>query len=374
VKRCALTLILVFVPILASAAGPQIEVHTTDGSVYYGELVEKVDNHHVTILLATGVRKQLAWKDIDPSSVPAPPKLTVDDPRPGPTKTVRTKAGAIYHGEIVEDVPGDHVTLKLATGELRHVAQSDIDASPPPPPRTEPRALPPVENVVTKNGSVYHGEILEKVVRDHVTIRLATGDVKTIDWEDIDVSQHAPVVVAPPEVEEPVASDMLFIAIPENAELQRFNTATSTYTAFCTSPCKEAAVPDGQYRVGGDGLQPTSAFLLQRGSNRVEATMAPAGLHTAGLVLSFLAFPTLVTGFGLAIAAATASSVTSVCDGSVCNIPNNNTLIDVMAVTTNLVAGALLIGGIYLLVTATSSVTVNRHAVARVVGPDGFHF
>jgi hypothetical protein len=43
-----------------------------------------------------------------------------------------------------------------------------------------PREPAPIENVTTKNGSVYHGEIIEKVVRDHVTIKLATDEIKTI--------------------------------------------------------------------------------------------------------------------------------------------------------------------------------------------------
>src|SRR5580704_5570203 len=39
---------------------------------------------------------------------------------------VATKDGATYRGELVEKVPGDHVTLKLASGEIKRFAWTDV--------------------------------------------------------------------------------------------------------------------------------------------------------------------------------------------------------------------------------------------------------
>jgi hypothetical protein len=90
------------------------------------------------------------------SVVVPPPSVIVEQPTPpAPTETVRTKNGAVYHGELVESVPTDHVTLKLATGAIKRIDQADIvDGLDEPPPAAEVREAAPVENVYTKNGSI----------------------------------------------------------------------------------------------------------------------------------------------------------------------------------------------------------------------------
>jgi len=44
-------------------------------------------------------------------------------------RTVVLPDGSVYSGEVVELVPGDHLTLRLATGEVRRFAWSDVQAS-----------------------------------------------------------------------------------------------------------------------------------------------------------------------------------------------------------------------------------------------------
>jgi hypothetical protein len=61
---------------------------------------------------------------------------------------VRLKSGAEYHGQIVEKVPGDHLTLQLATGEVKRFAWSEIvsdspDVVQPPPASPPPASYPP---------------------------------------------------------------------------------------------------------------------------------------------------------------------------------------------------------------------------------------
>ncbi|MFI5300107.1 MAG: hypothetical protein ACHREM_18625 [Polyangiales bacterium] len=46
------------------------------------------------------------------------------------TVTVRTKSGDVYRGELVERVTGDHITIKLATGEIRTIAWADLATEP----------------------------------------------------------------------------------------------------------------------------------------------------------------------------------------------------------------------------------------------------
>ncbi len=47
-----------------------------------------------------------------------------------------------------------------------------------------------IEVVVLHDGSTYQGELVEKVVPDHVTIKLATGEVRRFAWADIASTQE----------------------------------------------------------------------------------------------------------------------------------------------------------------------------------------
>ena len=52
------------------------------------------------------------------------------------------------------------------------------------------------ETVRLRDGSTFQGELVEKVPGDRVTIRLATGEIKRFAWGDI-VPEAAPAATAP---------------------------------------------------------------------------------------------------------------------------------------------------------------------------------
>ncbi len=276
------------------AMGPPVMIHTKDGSVYYGELVERIEtkgDEHVTVLLATGVPKRIALKDVDPSpaSLPVMPR----EEHAVPTVTVRTLNGSAYHGELIERVAGEHVVMKLETGDVKTIEWADIDTSPPPPVRVAPRETAPVENVRTKNGSLYHGEIIEKVVRDHVTIKLATDEVKTIDWVDIATLDTLPSVPRPRDLVLDVTADV------DGAVLERRN-GDGIFTEVCHAPCEEAS-PSGLYRIAGPQLVPTRPFQAN-GNVQVFATLTTRTMKTAAVTTSALSGGLLFTGFMLLLA------------------------------------------------------------------------
>jgi hypothetical protein len=280
---------------IVRAMGPPVMIHTKDGSVYYGELVERVatkGDEHVTVLLATGVPKRIALKDVDPSPVSLP-VMPREEYTP-PTVTVRTKNRSAYHGELIERVAGEHVVLKLETGEMKTIDWADIDQAPPPPPRSAPHEDAPVENVYTKNGSIYHGEIIEKVMRDHVTIKLPTDEVKTIDWDDIQIEG------SPSRVRRETHEAVLAVEADEpDVVLERRN-ADGIFTDVCHAPCEEPA-PAGLYRVAGSGLVPTPPFRVDA-SARVFATMTTRPMHTAAVATSAVSGGLLFTGFMVLLA------------------------------------------------------------------------
>ena len=62
----------------AQGGPPQTQlVHLQDGSIYQGELVEFVPNDHLTLRLASGEIKRFAWSDMQPLSMPIAPSATV---------------------------------------------------------------------------------------------------------------------------------------------------------------------------------------------------------------------------------------------------------------------------------------------------------
>lgn len=47
--------------------------------------------------------------------------------QPAPEQTVWLKNGGFVRGALIELVPGDHVTVQLATGEIRRIPAAEID-------------------------------------------------------------------------------------------------------------------------------------------------------------------------------------------------------------------------------------------------------
>jgi len=171
-----------------------ITVRTHDGSVYRGEFVERVTGDHVTLRVVTGSLRRIAWREVEIDPAPPPPEIPV-------VETVRTTDGSVYRGEIVEKVIGDHVAVKTATGAIRFVLWRELDTQPAHDPSGDDAPQPAALTVHTGDGSVYHGEIVEKVNGDHVTLKIATGALRRIEWSDIDANPK-------PRARMPLASAM----------------------------------------------------------------------------------------------------------------------------------------------------------------------
>lgn len=62
-----------------------------------------------------------------------------------------------------------------------------------------------LERITLLDGSVYQGELVEKVVGDHVTLKLATGAVKRFDWRSLRGEAAAPEPLAPEAATPPAA-------------------------------------------------------------------------------------------------------------------------------------------------------------------------
>lgn len=197
-----------------------------------------------------------------------------------------------------------------------------------------------LERVDTKDGSTYRGELVERVLDDHVTLKLATGEVKRFEWSEIATPpKAAPAPVAKPSPRRASTTiDVELTVDDERARLEKFvgtgtvdvdhvtTTGVTLYTTqedidlyrdVCGAPCNVEIDPTARYRIGGTGLVPTDGFRLgNAGPNRIEGVMSTKSKRTAGKVLTYLGIPLTVLG-GLLLAVAPGSSDVPACNGCV---------------------------------------------------------
>lgn len=218
-------------------------VVTGDGAMYRGEVVEYVIGDHITLKLDSGELKRIAFSDAAhispprpkasaaaasppaavssapmnaqsavapapvgsaPATSPAPsqsPSPAMQAPRPGavasggvilppPPDTVRTvvtREGLVFHGEVLEYDAGSHVTLKLANGEKRRIGWNEAKKISPQRSKNDVTADlgSPERTIVMRDGSTVKGDIVEALITDHTTLRLPSGQLRTIRWSDI---------------------------------------------------------------------------------------------------------------------------------------------------------------------------------------------
>ncbi len=149
-------------------------VRTIDGSVYIGEVVEKIRDDHIALKNATGAIRFIRARDIDPNAAPVAKAEEREE-------TVRTIDGSEYCGVLIERVVGEHVVVRVRTGALRTIPWRELDLYPPPP----IRRAPDVETVHTSQGNEFHGDVIERVFQHHIVLKLPSGDLKSIAWDDL---------------------------------------------------------------------------------------------------------------------------------------------------------------------------------------------
>jgi hypothetical protein len=146
------------------------------------------------------------------------------------TERVTLADGTVMQGELVEKVPGNHITLKLATGEIRTIAWSALapqEQAPPPPPNVSVQVGAPVApQTTTPTGPTTH--VAMDADRPGVTLLRVTG---------LGVVQAA----------------------------SAYGTAYGSFMSYqpvCVAPCQADVEAGAMYRIGGDGVTPTSTFSL----------------------------------------------------------------------------------------------------------------
>lgn len=145
--------------------------------------------------------------------------------------------------------------------------------------------------VTLSDGALYRGELIELVPNDHITIRLATGEVKRFEWATIsDVStpvvsptpQFSPPTPAPPITGAQLSPRKMTTRVTIESDDNRvalFRSMGSTqvvaygqmgtmvgrlesWKQICRAPCGVTTEVNEQYAIRGEGIVPSGYFSL----------------------------------------------------------------------------------------------------------------
>ena len=187
-------------------------------------------------------------------------------------------------------------------------------------------ALGDSDEVVTlHDGSRFRGTLVELVPHDHVTLKLATGEVRRFDWANVEKTEEVGASAPPSAPVQPQGVTVNVAAPSTRTVVLQRRTGSMTvpgrgeapiWADACTAPC-DVAVPSGIYRLAGPGVAPTGAFdLPDHGRVRVDGTLGSAGGRVAGFVLATIGGALLITGvvwgvLGIAFATSPINKATS---------------------------------------------------------------
>lgn len=235
--------------------------------------------------------------------------------------------------------------------------------SPPPPLPAAPRpATAPAgsDAIYLKNGGILRGTLIDAIPNAHARIRLDTGDVATVQWGEILRIEAAsrPPGLGPAPAPAPAANPgavvgatvLVHIDSPRPVELEQ--NQGGQWSVACSSPCDVSLPISGQYRINGSGVRRSRVFgLAGQPGQRVVIQIDPGA--TSGFVLGIVSVSlgSAVLGVGLLVGLVTLAF----CNSSTSSSSSGCDEARSVALTTTLVGGAGLIGGIIALTSNAST-------------------
>ena len=210
-------------------------------------------------------------------------------------------------------VAGVHAAAMIAVPARAQDTSTDAPGTQgtPPPVRLQPGPATPTASqdvIYLKGGGLLRGTLIDAIPGSQARIQLATGEIATVPWEQIDKIAQAdqqppapPAPPAPPPVPKtpkappapapPQATGSVTVHVDgaDGAQLQMGATGHDDWKTVCELPC-EATVPAGAYyRVISEDMRPSPDFQLQAGAGGHEAIHVKAaskGSSTLGAVLA----------------------------------------------------------------------------------------
>jgi hypothetical protein len=231
-----------------------------------------------------------------------------------------------------------------------------------------------MEVVVLRDGSRYQGELVEKVPGDHVTIKLATGEIKRFDFADLAPSPSPSALPAPLSGALGIIGADTSSPPPEGQVDVRIETSGSDYAypslmeaapggpdvgwrQICMAPCTARVDAGGLFKIGGRRMADSNTFRLGSAPSQT-LYVKPSNNIGLALGISFLA-----PGIPLSIVGATFLATGS-----------HESPLDTLGLTFSIIGGAFVVGGVIALL-LNPSTTVSTDQGARVArAPQGLGF
>ena len=170
------------------------------------------------------------------------------------------------------------------------------------------------ERVMLANGSVFEGQLVENVPSDHVTIKLATGEVRRFEWRDLASSYRerkpAPVVSGWPaaNVTTPATAHVVVQSSSSGPVLMKnpgfdmtplfagqglasisMMSDSGAPVPVCYAPCSADVDPRATYYVTGADVSRTRDFPIPEGRSTMR-------IHPGSRVMSTFGWVTLTAG------------------------------------------------------------------------------
>jgi hypothetical protein len=128
------------------------------------------------------------------------------------------------------------------------------------------------DTIVTKNGGMLRGTIIEAIPDVQVRIQLVTGEIVTVPWPRLERIDYGAPSSSPRqtlEKEEAESKVWVHLDASEGVLLQQDITNDDHWRTVCLAPCDKLLPTAFYYRVTGGGIKSSAAFALQ----------APRGTH-----------------------------------------------------------------------------------------------
>jgi hypothetical protein len=150
-----------------------------------------------------------------------------------------------------------------------------------------------------KNGGILRGTIIDAIPNAQARIQLATGEIATVPWPEINRIEHgadSPKPGAPAPAPAPAKtatpSTMVWVHIEgtEDARLQQDTTGNDDWRTVCTAPCDKQLPTAYWYRIVGNGIKTSKEFSLEAPTGGHE-TITVNGANKTWFIIGVIAMP-----------------------------------------------------------------------------------
>jgi hypothetical protein len=225
--------------------------------------------------------------------------------------------------------------------------------------------------IYLKNGGLLRGTLIDAIPNAQARIQLATGEIATVPWQEIDRIEQSTVkpataaAVLPAAALPPASPSNVWVHLDasDDVRLQQDRTNDDDWVTVCSAPCDIQLPTAYYYRVAGGGLKASGEFTLHAQPGERE-TLDVHGASKGWFVLGVVAIPVgLLVGYiGLIVGAfGTLVSTASSASGQPSSAANNAAGVGWTMFGIGLVAAA---GGL-ILVIANWKTSVSQDIGAR---------